>query len=116
MSWCFHNLFQGPSSKDSESFKEVINLDKPTDKQHGALSACFQHRRPTSTVKADIVESSVLDTEPLPKQETSTASLKSCPFKKGNFLTLLLKNVAIFHDWSFFSILTIVSHNEQMLI
>ncbi|XP_064990183.1 uncharacterized protein LOC135627797 isoform X1 [Musa acuminata AAA Group] len=77
-------LLGGPSSKDSESFKEVINLDKPTDKQHGALSACFQHRRPTSTVKADIVESSVLDTEPLPKQETSTASLKSCPFKKGD--------------------------------
>ncbi|RWW60988.1 hypothetical protein BHE74_00031979, partial [Ensete ventricosum] len=54
------------------------------------------HRRPTSTVKADIVESSVLDTEPLPKQETSTASLKSCPFKKGIFLTLLLNMLQFF--------------------
>ncbi|THU56115.1 hypothetical protein C4D60_Mb11t13850 [Musa balbisiana] len=43
--------------KDSESFKEVKKLDKPSlpGKQHTALSACRHHRRRTSSVEADIM-------------------------------------------------------------
>ncbi|XP_064934705.1 uncharacterized protein LOC135587347 isoform X1 [Musa acuminata AAA Group] len=82
---CFA-LLGGPPLKDVECLKEVKKLDKPSllDKKHAALSACLQHKRPTSGVEADIVESFVFGAESSRKQEASTASPKSCPFRKGD--------------------------------
>ncbi|URE23310.1 Holliday junction DNA helicase ruvB N-terminus [Musa troglodytarum] len=82
---CFA-LLGGPPLKDVECFKEVKKLDKASllDKKHAALSACLQHKRLTSGVEADIVESFVFGAESSRKQEASTASPKSCPFRKGD--------------------------------
>ncbi|CAL9132680.1 unnamed protein product [Musa acuminata var. zebrina] len=78
--------------KDSESFKEVKKLDKPSlpGKQHSALSACRHRRRQASIVEADIMGSSLYDLESSVNQEASTASSKSYPFKKGIFLLYFL--------------------------
>lgn len=82
------NLFQGSSSKDAESFKEVMKIDKPSllDKQHAGLSACLQHKKAVSSAEADIMDSSAIGHGSLPKQDGSASSLRFCPYKKGNFL------------------------------
>ncbi|URD81508.1 Holliday junction DNA helicase ruvB N-terminus [Musa troglodytarum] len=82
---CF-TLLDVLSLKDSEPFKEVKKLDKPSlpGKQHAALSACLHCRRRASSVEADIMGSSLYDLESSVNQEASTASSKSYPFKKGD--------------------------------
>lgn len=91
-------MYQVLPLKDSESFKEVKKLDKPSlpGKQHTALSACRHHRRRTSSVEADIMGSSLYDLESSVNQEASTASSKSYPFKKGIFFALLFIILNIF--------------------
>ncbi|KAG6487761.1 hypothetical protein ZIOFF_056363 [Zingiber officinale] len=81
-------LFGGSSSKDAESFKEVMKIDKPSllDKQHAGLSACLQHNKSISSVEADIMDSSVFGHGSLPKQDGPASSLRFYPYKKGNFL------------------------------
>ncbi|KAG1338695.1 ATPase family AAA domain-containing protein 1 [Cocos nucifera] len=75
----------GPSSKDSESIKEGTKADKPGifAKQRAALVKSLQIKRPASSVEADIVGASTFNSQSLPKQECSTASSKSYPFKEG---------------------------------
>lgn len=79
-------MFQG-SSSNAESFKEAMKLDKASllDKQHAGLSACLQHKRPVSSVEADIMEASAFDHGSLSKQDALASSLKFYPYKKGNF-------------------------------
>ncbi|XP_073113894.1 uncharacterized protein [Elaeis guineensis] len=76
----------GPSSKDSESVKEGTKADKAGifAKQRAALVKSLQIKRPASSVEADIVGTSTFNSQSLPKQECSTASSKSYPFKEGD--------------------------------
>ncbi|XP_042428663.1 uncharacterized protein LOC122015710 [Zingiber officinale] len=79
-------LFGGSSSKDAESFKEVMKIDKPSllDKQHAGLSACLQHNKSISSVEADIMDSSAFGHGSLPKQDGPASSLRFYPYKKGD--------------------------------
>jgi len=43
----------------------------------------LQHKKPTSSVDADITGGSTLSSQALPKQEVSTATSKSYTFKAG---------------------------------
>ncbi|KAI0511827.1 hypothetical protein KFK09_012459 [Dendrobium nobile] len=74
------------SSKDLESLKEGGRTEKSASftKQRSALTDAVHHRRPASSVEADIVGTSSLNCQSLPKQESSTASSKSCTFKEGD--------------------------------
>ncbi|KAG6508585.1 hypothetical protein ZIOFF_033959 [Zingiber officinale] len=76
----------GGSSSNAESFKEAMKLDKASllDKQHAGLSACLQHKRPVSSVEADIMEASAFDHGSLSKQDALASSLKFYPYKKGD--------------------------------
>ncbi|PKU78789.1 Katanin p60 ATPase-containing subunit A1 [Dendrobium catenatum] len=80
-----HNV-QVSSSKDLESLKEGGRTEKSASftKQRSALTDAVHHRRPASSVEADIVGTSSLNCQSLPKQESSTASSKSCTFKEGD--------------------------------
>ncbi|XP_010542857.1 PREDICTED: uncharacterized protein LOC104815931 isoform X1 [Tarenaya hassleriana] len=49
-----------------------------------AQAAALQHRKPTSSVEADITGGSTLSSQAFPKQEVSTATSKSYTFKTGD--------------------------------
>ncbi|XP_020579082.1 uncharacterized protein LOC110023815 [Phalaenopsis equestris] len=74
------------SSKDSESLKEGGRGEKSGGftKQRSTLTDTVHHRRPASSVEADIVGTSSLNCQSLPKQESSTASSKNYTFKEGD--------------------------------
>ncbi|KAK8925824.1 Katanin p60 ATPase-containing subunit A1 [Platanthera zijinensis] len=74
------------SSKDSELLKEGGRTEKLGcfTKQRSALTDTIHHRKPASSVEADIVGTSSLNCQSLPKQESSTASSKSYTFKEGD--------------------------------
>ncbi|XP_010259604.1 PREDICTED: uncharacterized protein LOC104598971 isoform X2 [Nelumbo nucifera] len=71
------------STKDSESIKE-IRLEKMVTKQRATQADALQLKKPASSVEADIIGTSVLSSQALPKQEASTASSKSFTFKQGD--------------------------------
>lgn len=48
-----------------------------------AQAAVFQHKKPTSSVEADITGGSTLSSQAVPRQEVSTATSKSYTFKAG---------------------------------
>lgn len=52
-------------------------------KHRAAVIDSLQLRKPASSVEADIVGTSTLNSQSLPKQETSTASSKTYTFKEG---------------------------------
>lgn len=51
--------------------------------KRAAQTAALQHKKPASSVEADITGASAVSSQALPKQETSTASSKNYIFKKG---------------------------------
>ncbi|KAK1291136.1 Katanin p60 ATPase-containing subunit A1 [Acorus calamus] len=78
-------LSGGSSSKDFESIKEGGKTEKTTlFKQRSSHTEYVQLRRPASSVEADIVGTSTLNSQSLPKQEASTATSKSYTFKEGD--------------------------------
>ncbi|AQK82697.1 hypothetical protein ZEAMMB73_Zm00001d037038 [Zea mays] len=84
--------------KDAESQKDVGKGDKSGDKGTAEKFAIYQKHRssladivqfrrpaaPTSSVNADIVGTSTLQSASLPKQESSTATSKSYTFREGD--------------------------------
>ncbi|XP_026664881.1 uncharacterized protein LOC103718614 isoform X2 [Phoenix dactylifera] len=72
----------GSSSKDSESLKEGGRIEKASFLSKRA--AVLDLRKPTSSVEADILGTSMLSSHSLPKQEASTASSKNYTFKEGD--------------------------------
>ncbi|KAJ4955587.1 hypothetical protein NE237_012370 [Protea cynaroides] len=76
----------GLSSKEMESLKENSKSEKAglLAKQRATQGDALAHRKPASSVEADIVGTSTLSSQSLPKQETSTASSKNCTFKTGD--------------------------------
>ncbi|XP_042483680.1 uncharacterized protein LOC122064050 isoform X2 [Macadamia integrifolia] len=76
----------GLSSKESESLKESLRSEKFSTlaKQRATQGDALAHMKPASSVEADIVGTSTLSSQSLPKQEASTASSKNCSFKTGD--------------------------------
>ncbi|ONM27364.1 AAA-type ATPase family protein [Zea mays] len=91
-------LLPGAPLKDAESQKDVGKGDKSGDKGTAEKFAIYQKHRssladtvqfrrpaaPTSSVNADIVGTSTLQSASLPKQESSTATSKSYTFREGD--------------------------------
>lgn len=48
-----------------------------------AVQAALHHKKPTSSVEAEITGGSTISSQGMPKQETSTASSKNYTFKAG---------------------------------
>ncbi|KAK8967529.1 Katanin p60 ATPase-containing subunit A1 [Platanthera guangdongensis] len=73
-------------SKDSVSLKESGRTEKSSGftKQRSAISDTVQLRRQASSVDADIVGTSSLNCQSLPKQDSSTATSKNYIFKEGD--------------------------------
>ncbi|XP_068664265.1 uncharacterized protein [Aristolochia californica] len=73
-------------SKDLDSVKEGLRTEKSGffGKQRGGQVENLQLKRPSSSVDADIVGTSTLNSQSLPKQEASTASSKNHTFKTGD--------------------------------
>lgn len=73
-------MLQG-SSKEADSVKESSRTEKVS--MFAKRAALLQHRKPTSSVEADITGGTAVGSQALPKPEISTASSKNYTFKKG---------------------------------
>lgn len=62
--------------------------------KRAAQAAVLQHKKPASSVEADITGASTVSSRALPKQETSTATSKNYIFKAG--MLSLSQNKSIF--------------------
>lgn len=56
--------------------------------KRAAQAAGLRHKKPTSSVEAEITGGSTLSSQALPKQETSTASSRGITFKQGTLFFL----------------------------
>ncbi|KDO87284.1 hypothetical protein CISIN_1g000858mg [Citrus sinensis] len=74
-------MLQG-SSKEADSVKESSRTEKAS--MFAKRAALLQHRKPTSSVEADITGGTAVGSQALPKPEISTASSKNYTFKKGD--------------------------------
>lgn len=75
-------LLPGGSSKEADSVKESSRTEKVS--MFAKRAALLQHRKPTSSVEADITGGTAVGSQALPKPEISTASSKNYTFKKGD--------------------------------
>ncbi|KAL9435692.1 hypothetical protein AB3S75_021874 [Citrus x aurantiifolia] len=75
-------LLPGGSSKEADSVKESSRTEKAS--MFAKRAALLQHRKPTSSVEADITGGTAVGPQALPKPEISTASSKNYTFKKGD--------------------------------
>lgn len=71
--------------KEADSARESSKLDRTSVFAKRPVQATLHQKKPTSSVEADITGGSVLSSQTLPKQETSTASSKNYTFKTGMF-------------------------------
>lgn len=67
--------------KDSDSVKEGPRPERLSI--FAKRSSGLQHKKPPSSVEADITGGSIVSSQALPKQETSTASSRGATFKTG---------------------------------
>ncbi|KAL4351801.1 hypothetical protein GQ457_06G029940 [Hibiscus cannabinus] len=75
----------GSTSKEADPVKEPSRAERAyVYAKRAAQAAALQHKRPTSSVEADITGGSSLSSQALPKQEVSTATSKNYTFKKGD--------------------------------
>ncbi|KAL0715127.1 hypothetical protein Bca4012_064449 [Brassica carinata] len=75
----------GSPAREAESSKEGSRRERLSmlAKRAVQTAQALQHKKPTSSVDADIKGGSMLSSQALPKQEVSTATSKSCTFKAG---------------------------------
>ncbi|KAJ4727660.1 AAA-type ATPase family protein [Melia azedarach] len=73
----------GSAPKEADLVKESSRPEKVSVFAKRA-AALLQHRKPTSSVEADITGGSAVNPQSLPKPEASTASSKNYTFKKGD--------------------------------
>ncbi|KAL3648017.1 hypothetical protein CASFOL_008985 [Castilleja foliolosa] len=73
----------GPTSKEADPVKEITKPER-TSVFSKRTAATLHHKKPTSSVEADITGGSTVNSQALPKQEASTATSKSYTFKKGD--------------------------------
>ncbi|XP_044502674.1 uncharacterized protein LOC123223545 isoform X2 [Mangifera indica] len=71
----------GVLAKETDFVKESL---RPERASVFAKRAALVHKKPTSSVEADITGGSALSSQALPKPEASTASSKNYTFKKGD--------------------------------
>ncbi|CAG7881763.1 unnamed protein product [Brassica rapa] len=78
----------GSPAKEAESSKDGSRRERLSMLAKRAVQAAqaLQHKKPTSSVDADITGGSTLSSQALPKQEVSTATSKSYIFKAGMLL------------------------------
>ncbi|KAM5564008.1 hypothetical protein ABKV19_018565 [Rosa sericea] len=75
----------GPASQNADSVKEAARAERVSMfTKRAAQAAGLRHKKPTSSVEAEITGGSTLSSQALPKQETSTASSKGITFKQGD--------------------------------
>ncbi|XAR61325.1 Adenosinetriphosphatase [Bertholletia excelsa] len=75
----------GSIPKDFDSVKECSRSEKAVVfPKRGGQASQVQHRKPASSVEADITGGSTLSSQAQPKQEVSTASSKNYSFKKDD--------------------------------
>ncbi|XP_021608952.1 uncharacterized protein LOC110612481 isoform X2 [Manihot esculenta] len=74
----------GPTPKEADSVKESTKPERASVFAKRAVQAAFHHKKPISSVEADITGGSTISSQGLPKQETSTASSKNYTFKAGD--------------------------------
>ncbi|XP_018456768.2 uncharacterized protein LOC108827784 isoform X2 [Raphanus sativus] len=81
----------GSPTKEAESSKEGSRRERLSMLAKRAVQAAqaLQHKKPTSSVDADITGGSALSSQALPKQEVSTATSKSYTFKAGDRVKFL---------------------------
>ena len=85
---------QGPTAKESDSSKDSSRRERLTviakrAVQAAAHAAVMQHKKPTSSVEADITGGSTLNSQAVMRQEVSTATSKSYTFKTGMIIYAL---------------------------
>ncbi|KDP28140.1 hypothetical protein JCGZ_13911 [Jatropha curcas] len=74
----------GSAPKEADSVKEGAKPDRASVFAKRAVQAALHHKKPPSSVEADITGGSTISSQGLPKQETSTASSKNYTFKAGD--------------------------------
>ncbi|KAF5731452.1 hypothetical protein HS088_TW18G00129 [Tripterygium wilfordii] len=78
-------LAGGSGAKDSDLVKESSRPERVSAfAKRASHAAALQHKKPTSTVEADITGGSMINSQTPTKQETSTASSKNYTFKQGD--------------------------------
>lgn len=79
-------IFQDLMPKDVDSLKECVKSEKTSlHAKRIGHSFAVHHRKPTSSVEADITGGSIVGSRAHTKQEVSTATSKTYKFKKGMF-------------------------------
>ncbi|KAK4788210.1 hypothetical protein SAY86_019529 [Trapa natans] len=74
-----------PVTKDIDALKESLKPERASIfAKRSSRAAAMQHKKPTSSVEADITGGSTVSSQAQPKQETSTATSKNYKFKKGD--------------------------------
>ncbi|KAF3536409.1 hypothetical protein F2Q69_00021483 [Brassica cretica] len=81
----------GSPAREAESSKESARRERLSMLAKRAVQAAqaLQHKKPTSSVDADITGGSTLGSQALPKQEVSIATSKSYTFKAGDRVKFL---------------------------
>ncbi|XP_065861315.1 uncharacterized protein [Euphorbia lathyris] len=74
----------GPAPKEVDTLKESSKPERASIFAKRAVQAALHHKKPTSSVEAEITGGSTVSSQGMPKQETSTASSKSYTFKAGD--------------------------------
>lgn len=92
---------QGPTAKETDSTKESVRRERLTviakRAVQAAQAAVMQHKKPTSSVEADITGGSTLSGQAFPRQEMSTATSKSYTFKAGVVAYVLFSVLLLCH-------------------
>ena len=75
---------QASVPKEADSVKEVSRPERVSVfAKRAAHAAGLKHKKPTSSVEAEITGGSTVSSQAPPKQETSTASSRGITFKQG---------------------------------
>ncbi|KAJ0235702.1 AAA-type ATPase family protein [Hirschfeldia incana] len=95
----------GSTAKESDSTTESSRRERfsvlAKRAVQAAHAAVLQHKKPTSSVEADITGGSTLSSQAVPRQEVSTASSKSYTFKTGDrvkFVGSSISSLPSFHS------------------
>ncbi|KAF2314999.1 hypothetical protein GH714_037488 [Hevea brasiliensis] len=81
----FFNVYEfWINAKEADYVKESTRPERASVFAKRAVQAAFHHKKPTSSVEADITGGSTISSQGLPKPEPSTASSKSYTFKTGD--------------------------------
>lgn len=80
-------VFQGTPSKDVDSTKESSRPERPSVfAKRSSQAGTLHHKKPASSVDAEIVGGSTVSSQATLKQEVSTASSKGTTLKTGIML------------------------------